>query len=143
MNNNVFGLNDIPGGYMFFTRVISKNFEFLKIPEVFSTLGNCFLATSKGCGPGLVVACLACVLFLSAASVPWAQDICGYSSPEYSVYNRLLRVDVNRDGKKVGEVHFSYQFNGYYVRCVTGGVPKKRFFARARDARWAACGSCY
>jgi len=83
-----------------------------------------------------------CCLLLAPAPAE-AQDICGYSNPEYSVYNRLLKVEVNRGGQKVGEVHYSYQFDGYYVRCVTGGVPKRRFFARARDARWAACGSCY
>lgn len=70
-------------------------------------------------------------------------DVCGYANPQYSEYNRLLRVDVMRGQQKVGEVLYSFQLDGYYVRCTTGGVPRNRFFGRARDARWAACDGCY
>jgi len=128
---------------MFSTRKIVKISEFLKNLENCSTLWKNFQAESCRTANTLLVSLCCCLLAFCSVTTAQAQDICGYSNPEYSIYNRLLRVDVNRDGKKVGEVHFSYQFDGYYVRCVTGGVPKKRFFARARDARWAACGSCY
>ncbi len=85
---------------------------------------------------------LACLcLALCAPTAVNAQ--CSYVDPEYSVYNRLLKVTVLRLGEEVGTVRFSFQFNGYYVRCVNGGVDSKRFFTRARDARWAACDACY
>ncbi len=88
--------------------------------------------------PALLACC--CLAFLLPAS---AQAQCSYVDPEYSVYNRLLKVTVLRLGEEVGTVRFSFQFNGYYVRCTNGGVDPKRFFSRARDARWAACDACY
>lgn len=85
---------------------------------------------------GLAVCCL---LVLPAMGRAW----CVYANPEYSEYNRLLKVDVIRFDVNVGEIRYSRQFSGYYVRCKKGGIPKKNFFARARDARWAACDRCY
>lgn len=87
----------------------------------------------------ILLACLC--LALCAPTDVNAQ--CSYVDPEYSVYNRLLKVTVLRLGEEVGTVRFSFQFNGYYVRCVNGGVDSKRFFSRARDARWTACDACY
>jgi hypothetical protein len=87
----------------------------------------------------ILLACLCLALCAPTA----AGDQCSYVDPEYSVYNRLLKVTVLRLGEEVGTVRFSFQFNGYYVRCVNGGLESKRFFTRARDARWAACDACY
>ena len=90
---------------------------------------------------GLAVVVLVLFAFILAVNPADAQ--CVYAKPEYSVYNRLLKVTVIRFDQEVGTVHFSYQFNGYYVRCTTGGISPRRFFSRARDARWAACDACY
>lgn len=118
-----------------------KIVEILKNEKEFSRKWKNSWAGSRGlfCLGGLFLCLCLCTTLVQAQPL----SICGYSDPEFSIYNRLLKVDVNRGGQKVGEVHFSYQFNGYFVRCVTGGVSSKRFFPRARDARWAACNSCY
>lgn len=117
------------------------------IIKKYATVWKKFCATPSSPWPGCLwfLSCLVFFLLIwpNTPALVLAGDICGYSNPVYSEYNRLLKVEVNRGGQKVGEVHYSAQFDGYYVRCTTGGIPKKRFFARARDARWAACGSCY
>lgn len=90
---------------------------------------------------------LFCALLLLGAGLAFpapcrAWEECVYANPKYSVYNRLLSADVIRGDRKVAELFFSFHFNGYYVRCLNGGMGTQRHFSMARDARWAACSHC-
>lgn len=83
------------------------------------------------------------IFLLGGARDASAYDDCVYSDRVYSEYGRLMSTKVNRYGVIVGEVVYVRQFDGYFVRCTKGGMSPQRYFGRARDARWAACGNCY